>query len=1141
MDRATGRGQHRTATVLLRIGAGLTGAFLLAVLALPLVVRGPVARWVVARASSQMCGTVRVAGARVGWAAVIDLILGRSFPVSVDDLQIVGPDGQIMLAAARLDAQMAFHRGGVLDVTWVRIAQGRWRLDLDTDGLGTVDAFRAVPLAGRAACRDPHAPRPAGRPGGGGGRVALRRVELAGLDVELTFDSWGLTLTGADAVGSLSAGGDPAFLFEARDVTARGGSVRIGGPRSQWRTVVPMDAVGITRVGVLRAAPTDLTLEVARGITGRAMLSGRASFLNIFPGPGGRQPPGAAGLDADVRWASFGDALARLQSLWRPTGSWSRGIDGDLHASVRGPFSGPEGLLEIAGGPIKATARLADTRADLRVNLARVDITRMLDPALRPALAGHLAGRLHATARLAPKFSDLEVDLPDADLRLERRRAPRGPAAYALRIGAAARHATAPGEALEASIDRVRLARSVMQLHGLKIDWRGLSAALDAELVLPVDATDRTRSRVDAHGTLAVPALQDWVPDEIASGPLRLEASARGTVERVSLKLAFPSPAVVGPLGQRFVLPRQMDALWTPDDGLRVTPFQLKRAGGGAIRLGGRIGPDDKLALSVVTTDYPLAAVPGVDRAGLPPLAGVLSADVALTGTTGRPALWGTLGVAGLSVARKPIGDVTASLRIGGEAGEVTAKIDPGLTVHARVKRRGVLSVDADVEAQDRALGPWLPRPLAGAPLTASGRATLAYRAGAPPQADAQLTIAGPGLTGVAMQARLRGSDGSGHVTGALDVARWPQLWPRFVKTASGVLDLDVAIKDALVRPRGTGALRVTRDLVVRAGAWPAPLTLSAGGRFDLDGTAVTIADVAMRTPGLSARLGGRATLDLDDVARTALALRLDGDLDAARFPVRLPSGVSVGGRLAVKVQVGGTLAGTPGPRLDGTARLDGLTVRLSPTAPLARGQGVIEAHGDLVRTTGVDVQLDGVGVIRVGRPDAPAAVRVASVSPFRLGEIDVPFSGVDLTVGTPAAQLYLPDVDAWLRLSGDARRELTLGGQVSVSGGVLDPSKKAPEKVAASPKPRVGGAWWRALPPRLTLDLDLRAVNKGIHVEVPVLPDVNVDLRCHLRASNRGVTWSGRLRGKGAYARAAVTIFDWFKPEDLRGCQLTQ
>ena len=682
--------------------------------------------------------------------------------------------------------------------------------------------------------------------------------------------------------------------------------------------------------------------------------------------------------------------------------------------SFVGRSAGPRVFWTSTADPSRFAARLVDSRADLRVNLARVDVTRMLDPALRAVLAGELRGRLHATARLAPKFSDVEVDIPDADLRLDRRRAPRGPDAYELRIGAAARRARGePGDVgrLDASIDRVRLAKAVMQLHGLRIDWSGLSAALDAELVLPGDSSDaeRTRSRVDAHGSLAVAALQDWVPETIASGPLRVEASAAGTIERVALKLAFPPSSIVAALGQRFVLPPRIDALWASDGGLRVTPFQLRRAAGGAIRLGGRLGPDDRLGLSVAVTDYPLAAVPGIDSSGLPPLTGVVAADLALNGTTGRPAIAGKLSVAGLAVARKPIGNVAADLRIAGESGDVTASINPGVTVHARVKRRGALSVEAEVEAHDRALGPWLPPPLAGAPLTTSGRATLAYRAGAPLEADAALSVAGPGLTGLRMDARLRGSDASGHVSGAVDVARWQQLWPRFVKSASGVLDLDVRIQDALVRPHGVGALKVTRDVVVRAGAWPAPLTLAAGGRFDLDGTAVTVTDVAVRTPGLAARLGGRATLDLDDVARTALALRLDGNLDAAHFPVRLPSGVSVGGRVAVQVQVGGTLAGLPGPRLDGNARLDDVTVRLSPTTPLAHGRGSVEAHGDRVRTSGVDVQLDGVGVVHVGRPDAPAAVRIVSLSPFRLGDVDVPFSGTDLTIGTPASQLYLP------------------------------------------------------------------------------------------------------------------------------------
>src|SRR5579884_1721680 len=126
MDPPARRPGSRTAAVLLRLGAGLVGAVLLAALGLPLIVRGPVARWVVARATRSMCGTVSLGGAHAGWAAVIDLALGRPLPLVVEDLRIAGPDGQVVLAARRVEAQLAVHRGGAVVVPLLRIVHGRW-------------------------------------------------------------------------------------------------------------------------------------------------------------------------------------------------------------------------------------------------------------------------------------------------------------------------------------------------------------------------------------------------------------------------------------------------------------------------------------------------------------------------------------------------------------------------------------------------------------------------------------------------------------------------------------------------------------------------------------------------------------------------------------------------------------------------------------------------------------------------------------------------------------------------------------------------------------------------------------------------------------------------------------------------------
>src|SRR5689334_18039008 len=103
MDRATGRRPRRWGSTLLRLAAGLVGAVLVVALALPLVVRGPVARWLLARASAGMCGTFALTGGHVGWAAAVDLVLGRPIPVLIEGLRITGPDGHVTISAARLE------------------------------------------------------------------------------------------------------------------------------------------------------------------------------------------------------------------------------------------------------------------------------------------------------------------------------------------------------------------------------------------------------------------------------------------------------------------------------------------------------------------------------------------------------------------------------------------------------------------------------------------------------------------------------------------------------------------------------------------------------------------------------------------------------------------------------------------------------------------------------------------------------------------------------------------------------------------------------------------------------------------------------------------------------------------------------
>ncbi len=1161
MEQASGQRRRRIG----RITVAVVGGLLLLATALPLMVRGPLARWAVARATGSLCGSFHISGGHFGWPAFWQLVLGRPMNLAVEDLRIVGPDGTPVVAAARLEARLEIHRRPFrLIVSHVLLARGQWRLALPDNAIGSFDAFRGVPEAGRAACLDPHARRKATRAGGGpAGSVVLRDVELADVDVNLDFPVWELELGRANAAGSLALGGDgPPLQFEVHDIVATAGALRIGRRGEAWTARVPFDVVAITRVGVTPEAPGDLRLEVAGAQTGRARLSGHAAFLNIFPVRANQPPPGVPGIDVDARWTDFGAALNGLDASWRPQGAGARLLDGYLRATVQGPFSGPAGTLQVEGGGTRLAARVVRGAADLSLTFAGVETGQLLDPALRPLLGGLLHGHLHATAHLWPTFAGIEAEIPDADLRLDRQRAPSGPRRIQLDIGKVSHHQGKDGGAndtLYADVDGVRLADAVLRLDDLRADWTGLRARVDARVAFAAPARPptktaaaspkRDRSEIEARGTLAVAALEDWIPGGAVTGPLRMSATVHGTIDRLELGLAFPPPPTIGVFGQRFGLPPRLDALLA-GGGFSVPRFELRRLGGGTIDVGGRIAEGGKLTASLAVRDYPVGEIPGLDRGSLPgKLAGTLHADLALGGALERPTLEGKLGVTALAVDKRPVGDVETTLRLGAEGGEVEATIDPGVTVQARVRRRPALAIEATVGLRDRALGPWLPAPFTGAALAATGDAKVGYRAGAL-SGDANVRLAGPGLTGVEVDGQLHGLEARARFKGEIDLARWPQLWSRAFKSAAGALDFDLTLVPSAVpkslspltlgRPRLSGNVRVARELVLRTPRWPAPVALGAGGRIDLDGDDLLLAGLTVATPGVRASAAGQATLDTGDPARTRLALAVKAELDAGQLPVRLPAGVSARGRALLEARIGGTLGAVPGPQIDGKARLDGLTVQLSPTTPAARASGLVEAHGDRLRTESLRVEIAGVGTVDIGSAGAPASAELASLSPFRLGVVDAPFAGNGLKIGQPASQLYIPDLDTQLRLSGDGRGELTISGEVAVSGGSYDSSRGGGKKASAA-KPRASGPWYHALPPHLTLDLELRGSKKGLSVAVPMLPDVSVDFRCHLVATNRGASWSGHLGGDGAYARAALALANWFRDEDLRKCQLTK
>src|SRR5262249_6216066 len=149
--------------------------------------------------------------------------------------------------------------------------------------------------------------------------LVIRDILLDEVDTELDFAAWGLKLPRVRARGSLGIGlpGTGGILFDARDVKAPGGALRIGRADQRGMTRAAFDEVVISRVATTAEQPTDIALTVAGARTGRSNLTGKARFTNVFRLPGVKRalrPP--SGVQMDARWTDMADMLAGLEAAW---------------------------------------------------------------------------------------------------------------------------------------------------------------------------------------------------------------------------------------------------------------------------------------------------------------------------------------------------------------------------------------------------------------------------------------------------------------------------------------------------------------------------------------------------------------------------------------------------------------------------------------------------------------------------------------------------------------------------------------------------------------------------------------------------------------------------------------------------------
>lgn len=438
--------RSRLARVLRITGLGLVGTIVLSVLAASIILQGSRLGRLIEGTLPENKGKIHIGGVTWRLRALVDLVTDEPSPISVDGLQIVDPEGTVVLDVPHLDCKVKLRTlvaGGSFSIHDLRVPVALWRFAAmkSSEGIGF--------LAALAPKKEAPPPPPGSKPKGPGSFFEIDGAELGDLNAIFDFPgSWGLELRHAHARASLKQDGvdpeHPSFGFDAGPVLASGG----GWLRILDDFVLPFDRVDIARVATTKDWPDDIFLDLTEADTGRTKLRGKGSFTGIY---GEKSVPG---IKLHAGFTQAGDALTAvvagggLKIDGLTISGDGAAITADLNDTfaalkVKAAFKGLDakydayqalgvgfdlgfdagaGKVDVkdftlgapGGGKLALGAKLDTTTLSLDANLAFNDFhTESFVPReLRAMAGGRLHGRVDARADLARKTARLpRVDL----------------------------------------------------------------------------------------------------------------------------------------------------------------------------------------------------------------------------------------------------------------------------------------------------------------------------------------------------------------------------------------------------------------------------------------------------------------------------------------------------------------------------------------------------------------------------------------------------------------------------------------------------------------------------------------------------------------------------------------------------------
>jgi len=432
---------------------GLVATIVVAVLAASIVLQGSRLGRLIESTLPENKGKLHIGGVTWHLRALTDIITDEPTPIAVDGLQIIDPEGTVVLDVPHLDAKVKLRTliaGGSFSIHELRVPVALWRFAAmkNSEGIGF--------LAALAPKKEPPPPPPGTKPKGPGSFFAIEGAELGDLNAIFDFPgSWGLELRHAHARASLKQDGTdpehPTFGFDAGPVLAAGG----GWLRILDDYVLPFDRVDIARVATTQEWFDDIFLDLTEANTGRTKLVGKGFFTGIY---GEKSVPG---IKLHAGFTQAGDALTAVVAGGglKIEGLTISGDDAAINADlndtfaalkVKAAFKGLDakfdtyralgigfglrfdagaGKVDVddfgfgapGGGKMKLGAKLDTNTLSLDANLAFTDFQTesYVPPELRAMAGGRLQGRIDARADIAHK----SARLPRVDLKFTRPKA----------------------------------------------------------------------------------------------------------------------------------------------------------------------------------------------------------------------------------------------------------------------------------------------------------------------------------------------------------------------------------------------------------------------------------------------------------------------------------------------------------------------------------------------------------------------------------------------------------------------------------------------------------------------------------------------------------------------------------------------